>query len=298
MLIAAFDIGGTAIKYGILNNDGEILYNTQIATEADKGGPSVISKVISMAIQLKKEWDIKGISISSAGQVDSTLGIVVHATENIPNYTGLHISKRIQQEVGLPVKVENDVNCTALGEYWKGAAKNKNDFLCITIGTGIGGALFLDGKLYAGSSFSGGEIGHISLYPNGKSCTCGDKGCYEMYASSKALSDKIVRELHKDIDLIDFFDLVKQNDLDCIGIFHNWLDDLTTGLKSLVHTLNPEVIVIGGGISGQGDFLLKAINKSLQSKLMANHARNLQIKLAQNGNNANLLGAAKNFFTD
>ncbi|WP_227935571.1 ROK family protein [Alkalihalobacillus deserti] len=298
MFLACFDIGGTSIKYGIVSVEGEILYDASTPTEAHLGGETIIQKVVSISKELKRKWDINGISISTAGQIDNVNGIVVHATDTIPNYTGLNIVEIVQIQTELPVKVENDVNCTAIGEHWKGSAQGVEDFLCLTIGTGIGGALFLNGKLYTGQSFSAGEVGHITLYPKGQACTCGSAGCYEQYASSQALEKLVSTEFGETLQLIDFFQLLKSGDMKALACYDQWLDDLTTGLKTMIHFLNPRLIVLGGGISAQGDFLLNSIKDSVYPKIMPNHARNLEIKMAMNGNKANLLGAAKIFLME
>lgn len=295
MLIAVFDIGGTSIKYGIVDEEGNILMDGSFPSEAHLGGEAIIKNVIAQSKTLQHDWNLDGIAISSAGQIDNKAGVVVHATDNIPGYTGVRIKQSIQDATGLPVTAENDVNCTALGEYWKGAAMGADDFLCVTIGTGIGGAIFTDGKLYSGSRFSAGEIGHINLYPGGKACTCGDSGCLEKYASSSALQEMIFNRLGYKMELKDFFDRLRTGDDECVTLYNRWIDDLTTGLKSIVHILNPELIVIGGGISAQGDFLLDPIKESLSKKIMPNHAASLDVRIAQHGNQANLLGAAKQF---
>ncbi|WP_078429099.1 ROK family protein [Alkalihalobacterium alkalinitrilicum] len=295
MLIAVFDIGGTSIKYGVANKEGQLLFSSSVPTDAYLGGAAVIQKVVLLSKELMKKWDIHGVSISTAGQIDSDNGIVVYATDNIPNYTGLNIEERIYDQLKLPVKVENDVNCTAIGEHWQGAAQNTDDFLCITLGTGVGGALFLNGRLYTGQGFSAGEIGHMTLYPHGEKCTCGSNGCYEQYASSSALEDLVSKKYGHAISLIDFFVHVKSGETKSIQIYNQWIDDLTTGLKTLIHIINPKLIVIGGGISEQGEFLLNSIKNSVYQKVMPNHARNLEIQLAEYGNKANLLGATKNF---
>src|SRR5699024_8820105 len=295
MLIAVFDIGGTSVKYGIVDEKGTILLDDSVASEAHFGGEAIIQNVIAKSRELQHEWDIEGIAISSAGQIDNKAGAVVHATDNIPGYTGVQIKKTIQDATGLNVSAENDVNCTALGEHWKGVAIGADNFLCITIGTGIGGALFTDGKLYTGSRFSAGEIGHINLYPGGKACTCGDNGCLEQYASSSALQEMIFDRFGVKMELKDFFDRLRTGDEESMALYNQWIDDLTTGLKSMVHILNPELIIIGGGISAQRDFLLNSIKESLSKKIMPNHAATLDIRIAQHANQANLLGAAKHF---
>lgn len=296
MQIGVIDIGGTSIKFGVVNDKGDILQHDAIPTEAERGGKQVMKRVVGICESLMKEFSVRGFSISSAGQIDSVHGKVLYATANIPQFTGTPIAETIRESTGLPVKVENDVNCTALGEYWKGAAASVNHFLCVTIGTGIGGALFLNGELYTGTSFAAGELGHMTLYPNGKRCTCGKRGCYEQYASSAALEKSVFQAFGYALDLRDFFSMVKENDPTCINVFEQWVDDLTTGMASLVHMFNPELIVIGGGISAQGDILLHAIQSSIKSKILPNHRHSLAIKLAEHGNQANLIGAAKHYF--
>lgn len=295
MLLAVFDIGGTSIKYGVVDEKGEILFSSSLHTQAHLGGLQVVRNVIHTAKELRKDWPIDGVSVSTAGQVDD-LGRVVYASDNIPGYTGLHVRELIEKELNLPVQVENDANCAAIGEHWKGAAQGVENFLCITLGTGIGGAIFLNGKVYTGSAYSAGEVGHMNLYPNGKPCSCGMNGCYEQYASSRALQNLVSEMLHEPLSLTEFFQRVHGKDAHCLQVYERWLDDLTIGLKSMIHFLDPQLVVIGGGISEQGDLFLEAIKDALYPKLMINHAENVQIKLAEQGNHAQLLGATRNFF--
>lgn len=298
MQLGVIDIGGTFIKYAAVDEEGTFLFHGSVPTEAAKGGEALVAKVQRLCDELMGKVQLDGISISSAGQIDNVKGRVVFATDNLPGYTGTELAQRISAHTGLPAKAENDVNCTALGEYWKGAAKGTKDFLCVTIGTGIGGALFLNGELYTGAHFSAGEIGHINLYPNGKPCTCGQKGCYEQYASSSALQGLVTARFGEGLDLQKFFERVKAGTRDAVQVFGQWLDDLTTGLQTLVHLFNPELIVIGGGISAQGGFLQQAILSSLENKIMPNHRRSLQVKMAEHDNKSNLLGAAKKFLDE
>ncbi|KZE38668.1 N-acetylmannosamine kinase [Bhargavaea cecembensis] len=295
MMLGVIDIGGTSIKYGVLNGAGELIHHGSAPTEAWLGGEAVVEKVCSISDGIRERFNIEGIAISSAGQIDNRNGSVVFATDNIPGYTGTPVADRVSRHTGLTVTVENDVNCTALGEHWKGAGRGVQNFVCLTIGTGIGGALFLDGRLFTGAAFSAGEIGHISLYPNGKPCTCGNSGCYEQYASASALI-ALIREAYEDKpDLQTFFELVKDGEDRALKIFGRWVDDIATGLQSLVHTFNPECIIIGGGVSEQGEILRSAIEESLRKKVMPNHRESLEVRLAEQGNRANLLGAARHF---
>ncbi|GAA0438748.1 ROK family protein [Lentibacillus halophilus] len=298
MVIAVFDIGGTSIKYGLVDEKGTIMMERSFPTYAHLGGETIVRNVIRTGQDLQDAWPMDGISISTAGQIDNKEGTVVHATDTIPGYTGTRIKDVVQDATGLPVTVENDVNCTALGEYWMGAAQQSKHFLCVTVGTGIGGALFVNGELYTGAHFSAGEIGHMNLYPNGKSCPCGSAGCWERYASSSALSNMIAETYGETMNLIDFFDRLRADDATGWTLFRRWVDDVTTGLMSLVHTLDPELIVIGGGISAQGDFLLEPIRSALMDKVMPNYARHLDVTMAHFYNQANLLGAAKHFLNE
>lgn len=296
MQLTVIDIGGTAIKYGVLNEDGELTFHESTPTEASLGGDVLMGKILHICDHVSSKWDVSGVALSSAGQIDSTHGVVIHATDTIPGYSGMAVTDRITAHTGLPATMENDVNCTALGEHWKGAAIGIDDFLCISIGTGIGGALFMNGQLYTGANFSAGEFGHINLYQDGKACTCGNNGCYERYASSAALTELIVHKFHRTIDLPEFFQMVKQEDSLSVETFREWVNNVATGIQSLIHIFNPKLVVIGGGITAQGDFLLEAIQRAVNNKIMPNHRSNLEMKLAKNDNQANLLGAAKHFW--
>ena len=297
MQLGVIDIGGTFIKYAVTDEEGTFLFHDSVPTDADSGANSLVAKILGLCDRIMNEFEVGGIAISSAGQIDSRQGVVVFATDNLPGYTGTRLAELVSDHTGLPVTVENDVNCTALGESWKGAARGIDNFLCVTIGTGIGGALFLNGQLYTGAGFSAGEIGHLVLHPHGRECTCGSRGCYEQYASSLALHQLAVEAFGDEMTVKALFERVKSGDRKAIGIFELWVDNLTTGLQSLVHLFNPELIVVGGGISAQGEFLRQAIDRSLEQKIMPNHRKWLQIKMAEHDNKSNLLGAAKSFLT-
>lgn len=294
MYIGAIDIGGTSIKTAISNEYGELKNPKAYPTEADKGGSHLMEKILMICEEMQAQGKLDGIAISSAGQVDAEKGTIIYATDTIPGYSGMNVCEQVSTKFNVPAAMDNDVNCTALGEQWIGAAQDVNDFLTVSLGTGIGGALFINGSLYRGTTFSGGEIGHMILHPGGKPCTCMQAGCYERYASSAALSAAVQQQLG-DLELPAFFERIRSGNAEAIGIFERWIDDLTTGLASLVLILNPSVVVIGGGISAQGELLREAIQTSLETKLMPNHKKELTVVLAEKGNDANLLGAVRHF---
>ena len=291
MIAGAFDIGGTSIKYGVLNEQGDMLYKSKTDTRASEGGMAVIGQVIEIAKRLQTDYTLNGLAVSTAGQIDKQEGSVIHATESLPGYTGLNIKKELEIALDLPVMIDNDVNCAALGEYWRGAAKEVSHFLCMTLGTGIGGAIVMNGQVYPGAGYSAGEFGHMTLYPDGKPCLCGDSGCYEQYASSSALEHRAADYFKTSISLPLLFNQAKQGDRASELLIDKWIDDVALGIKSLVHIFNPPLIVIGGGISEQGDYLLKKLQKNVNARIMPSFQHSLELKMAQNGNDANLQGA-------
>lgn len=284
LTVAALDIGGTSIKAGIVR-DGTLVWSEEFPTDAKKGGEAVMQKSEEL---LSSMGEFDRIGISTAGQVDSLNGHMRFANDNIPGYTGMQVRKRMEDRFGVPVAVENDVNSAALGEAHFGAGRGQKDFLCLTYGTGIGGGIIISGKLYTGSSFSAGEVGHIITHPNGLPCTCGGRGCYECYGSVTALVREAVkldpslnsgraifREIHRpEVQLV----------------VDRWADEIVWGLISLTHTFNPSMIILGGGIMQQ-ESLVELLRSKLNDRLMPSY-RHVQLKAAELGNTAGMLGAA------
>lgn len=294
MVLAVFDIGGTKIKYGIGFSNGELAFDLTTPTEAYEGGVSIVRKIEVLTRTLQKKWNVDGIAISTAGTVNPEAGTIIYATDTIPGYTGMDVKGMLESQLALPVELENDVHCSALGELWKGAASPEDQLLFLTLGTGIGGSLVADGRIQRGASGLAGGVGHLNLYPNGKACSCRQSGCFEQYASTKSLDDKI-----KGMDIMsslpEFMELVKKEDRLSLSIFEEWLADLALGIQSLIYIWNPRVVVIGGGISAQGEWLEQVIESKIFENLLIPYRKNLQIKVAQNGNRSNMLGAIRNF---
>ncbi|NEZ47462.1 ROK family protein [Clostridium niameyense] len=305
MVYIALDIGGTEIKYGLVNEDGFINSFYSKSTFASKGASYLLENIKSIIEELiveskKNNRKIKAIGISTAGQVNSDTGEIIFATEAIPGWTGVKLKSIIEEEFNYPCTVENDVNCAALGEMWQGAAKREKNFLCLTLGTGIGGAIIIDGKVFTGNSYSAGEFGHITLYPNGEQCNCGQRGCFERYASTSALVNRAKKILIKDnynnidIDNINgkfIFEKAQNGEKIYLDIIDKWTYDIALGLKTLVHIFNPSLILIGGGVSAQKEFLTDRISNHLSKMIMPSFNKNLKIKTAECGNKAGILGA-------
>lgn len=285
MKILAFDIGGTEIKYALCDENFSLSESKSVPTNAHEGGKRIIERIV----EIIRTFDgIDRIGISTAGQVNSIKGEIIFATDSIPGYTGTKIKETIEAETGIPTAVENDVNSAAIGEAVFGAAKGYSDFICLTYGTGIGGAIFFNGKPFTGSSFSAGEFGHMITHADGNSCTCGGCGCYEAYASASTLVKSVSEFLGRPVNGREIFENFGNPEIR--KLIDEWIDEIVIGLKSLVYIFNPTLIVAGGGIMEQA-YITDEINAKLQKALM-NSFRNVRVVKAQMGNDANKLGAA------
>lgn len=287
MRILTFDIGGTNIKYGLCNEKFELSDLHTIPTEASKGGQYIIEKVIDI---IETYTDIDRVAISTAGQVDSENGIVVYATGNIPYYTGMMVKKTIENKTGITTYVENDVNAAALGEAKFGAGVGKSDFICLTCGTGIGGAIYLNNSLYKGSASSAAEFGHMITHAGGIECTCGGKGCYERYASTRALIEAVNAVSDEPLNAFTIFEKKNMNNPKIRAVVDNWIDEMIIGLINLVYIFNPPLVILGGGIMNE-DYVIDLIDRKIYKQLMENFA-NVNIVRSKLGNTAGMMGVA------
>lgn len=279
-----FDIGGTAIKGGIWT-DGALSNTFERPTDARLGGPHIMDTVSSI---IKEHPGCDAVGISTAGQVNSEEGFIIYANSNIPQYTGVRIRARLEEDFHIPVMVENDVNCAAIGEAVYGTGKGFPDFLCLTYGTGVGGALIQDGRLYHGSSFSAGEFGGIVTHAEeNKAGGALFDGCYERYASATAL----VRAAAAYDPALDSGRAVfKRLEEDGVrSVVDGWIDEILYGLITVIHIFNPPLVVLGGGVMSQ-PYVVGQIQKKLSTRIMPSFSH-VQIAPAALGNHAGLLGA-------
>ena len=284
MKILVFDIGGTAIKYGICQ-DGQLEETNECPTEAFKGGPHILNTICCLADQY---LPFDAIGISTAGQVNPEEGSIIYANSNIPDYAGTQFRKILQKRFHVPVAVENDVNSAALGEAVFGAGKGRKSFLCLTYGTGVGGAIIESGQVYHGSSFSAGEFGAVITHAEEKlSGTDPFDGCYERYASATALVN-MVSEIDPSLtNGRQIFANLERPEIK--AVVNKWIDEIVLGLTTLIHIFNPSCIVLGGGIMVQ-PYILEQINTRIPQMVMASFSH-VQIYSAKLGNSAGLLGA-------
>lgn len=290
MKIVGIDIGGTMIKYGLITLTGEILESGEVSTEADKGVENLFNKLVTIIESYSKE-ELLGIAVSGTGQIDGSIGKVVGGNDIIPGWIGTNLVERLENRFDIPAVLENDVNCAALGEKWLGAGREEKDFICITIGTGIGGGIVLNNNIFRGDTCVAGEFGHIQIVKDGIQCLCGKKGCYERYASATALMRMAKEVTGEDLGGKEIFDREKSGDPLMKKVVSEWVDYFTDGLSTIAYIFNPPLVVIGGGVTKQGDYLLSKFNESLSTKLGVNFRKDLKIKFAELGNNAGMLGA-------
>ena len=303
------DVGGTNIKIALVGINGEISYSNSIPTRAEMGYEYTISAMkqaihdLIETTQTDKN-DIEGIGFGFPGQIDYKNGIVRNAP-NIPGWVEVPIAETMEKEFGIPTRVDNDGRCAALGELNFGAGKGCENLICITVGTGIGSGLIVNGKLVRGASNAAGEIGHIKLeLEGGPLCGCGDYGCLEAFASGPAIvamaeeyikggkSTKYRELSNGEITPYIVSEAAKQGDAVAKRIFTILGEYIGTGLASVVNLLNPEKIIIGGGVADAGEILLNPIKETIVKRAMSISGSTVQVVPAQLGNTAGVIGAS------
>lgn len=284
MTVAVVDIGSTVIKYGMVDGLSNKLFVCKEApTNASEGAVSVLNRVAD----LLKPYEFKKIGLCSGGQIKD--GKVIYATENLPGYTGMEVAEFFNKKFRVPVAVENDVNAAAIGELAFGAARGIKNFICITIGTGIGGAIVIDDKVYSGNHGGAGEFGHFTTHKGGLPCSCGQKGCFEAYASTTALTKKAATVYGSSLNGREIFEQIEKGNTELKKVLGAWTREIAVGLSGLIHILNPEAVILGGGIMEREDVLNK-IKKATNKYLMSSYKKDIKILSAKLGNNAGLMG--------
>ncbi|MBR2341786.1 MAG: ROK family protein [Clostridia bacterium] len=301
------DLGGTFIKGGIADAEGNILVNDKVPTESEKGAKGVALNIANLAKDLLKSCslsnsDVVGIGIGVPGMIDSKKGEVVYS--NNLGWEHFFVSEEVEKLTGLPVKIANDANVAAIGETKFGCGKEYENTVLITLGTGVGGGIVIDGKLFEGNCSAGAELGHSVIVAGGELCTCGRKGCLEAYASATALIRDTKRAMQADkkskmweVGALEnvtgktAFDYA-DNDLSAKSVVDNYIEKLGVGITNIANEFRPQAIILGGGVCAQGDSLVKPLQAILDKEIFAGK-KGPQVKLliANLGNSAGLLGA-------
>lgn len=299
------DIGGTTVKLGLFNKDAELLDKWEIPTVKVNGGEQILPDVAKSILKKMEEKgiaksDIIGIGVGAPGAVDEE-GTMVGGAVNL-GWGVLNIPQILREYLDVPVKAANDANVAALGEMWQGGGKGHRNMVAVTLGTGVGGGIIVEGKILTGATGAGGEIGHIHMEDNETElCGCKKKGCLEQYASATGIVRLAKRRLAEDdkpsclregeISAKTVFDGVKAGDEVAIEIAERFGNYLGKGLAMVACTVNPEVFVIGGGVSKAGEILLSFIKPSFE-KYVFSPCKKVEFALAKLGNDAGIYGAA------
>lgn len=284
----SIDIGGTTIKYGVINSEGQIVEKEQMPTEAWRGGPEILNKVIGIVETYKKIYTVSGICISTAGMVDVEKGEIFYAAPLIPNYAGTKFKQVLEEKFQIPCEVENDVNCAGLAESVSGVAKQSKVTLCLTVGTGIGGCIIIQGKIFRGYSNSACEVGYMNM---------GDSD-FQTLGAASILTKKVAerkKEPQERWNGYRIFEHAKKGDAVCCQAIDEMVDILGKGIANICYVLNPEIIVLGGGIMAQQEFLKEKIEQSVKRYLVPSIAENTKIAFAKHKNDAGMLGAFYHF---
>ncbi|MEM2924181.1 MAG: ROK family protein [Methanocellales archaeon] len=299
-LIASMDCGGTYIKAALVDCDGNIMSKRKCSTEAKKGMRAVVKNLASTARVFMGEYEIVGVALGMAGAIDYKNGILLQSP-NFADSENFPLKAELERELALPVFLENDANAYAMGEKWVGAGRGFSSLLCLTIGTGVGGGIILNNELWRGMDGTAGELGHVTIYPRGLRCKCGNRGCLEAYISAAGITrmarkamvkrDTILKE-KKDVNPRVVYEAASQGDKAALEIWREVGRILGIGLASFVNIFNVEAIIIGGGISSAFDFFIESAKLEMRKRAFRIPAKRIKLLKAELGDDAGILGAA------
>ncbi|MBR6737835.1 MAG: ROK family protein [Clostridia bacterium] len=311
MYYIGIDIGGMSIKIGVVSTTGEIINQTALVTE-DIPAKALIEKVGVKINELLAQTGVSmgsvhGVGVGCPGAIDGKRGVVIYSS-NLPRFQGFELKKHLEEVTGKPVRIANDADAATLGEVIFGSAKNYSSAIMLTIGTGIGGGIVIDKKLYEGSRGTAAELGHIVMRPHGLKCGCGRRGCFEKYASASALIRLTKQEMQKspnslmwkevggNIDSVNgktSFVCAKLGDKPAIKVVNRFISYLGEGVLDYLNIFRPEVVVLGGGISKEGAYLTDRVKKYLEKYSYGYVGTpRAEIITATLGNDAGIVGAA------
>ena len=310
MLNIGIDLGGTNIVAAVVDENYAILGKSKTPTATPRSAEEIFDDIAKVCKEAMADAnvtiaDIASIGMGTPGTVNGE-GVIEFA--NNLGFDNVPAKQMLIDRLGeLPVFIENDANCAALGEAYAGCGNGSKNFVAVTLGTGVGSGIIVDGKIVSGVNFAGGECGHMVIVVDGEPCTCGRKGCWEAYASATALirQTKAAMEADPDSVMHEFaaeegkvsgrtaFDAMRKGDISGINVVNNYIKYVACGLINLVNALQPEIICVGGGICNEGETLMKPLRRYVQAERYSIHSK-LQTKImkAQLGNDAGVIGAA------
>ena len=305
------DLGGTNIVAAVVDENYTILTKASTKTNRPRPAEAIAADMAAMAIKAVKDAeltmdDIEWVGVGTPGIANSSTGVIEYS--NNLGFENTPMADLIRQHIDKPVYVENDANAAAYGEYVAGAAKGARNAVCITLGTGVGGGIIVDGKIYAGSNFGGAEIGHTVISIDGPQCSCGRKGCFEAYSSATGLirmtkekmevcPDSVMHAITAErggkVSARTSFDAMRQGDAAAKEVVDFYIKALACGITNTINIFQPDVLCIGGGVCNEGDALLLPMKELVEKEVYTrNSPKNTEIVIAKLGNDAGLIGAA------
>lgn len=312
MYYLGIDLGGMSIKAGLCDEEGNILVQESCPTVRDEDGDRITNDMAALCLRVLEKGgvrpeDLEYAGIASPGTNDSERGVIVYAC-TLP-FLHYPIAEKLSALTGIKkIYIDNDANAAAKGEATFGAAKGYKDSVFLTIGTGVGGGIIVDGKILSGFNFAGAELGHTVIIHNGKDCTCGRKGCLECYASATALMEQTREKMEQrkdslmwklcdgkieNVDGRTAFDAMRAGDEAAKEVVDTYIGYLACGVTNFINVFQPEVFSIGGGISNEKEYLLEPLKKIVEvEQYSRNSDKKTQIKIAELGNRAGIIGAA------
>ena len=310
--VVGIDLGGTQIKIGLIDDQGKVIFFKNYLTRVELGKEKVLRRIIRFINNFRKTCKQIGanprlIGLGSAGIIDREEGIV-RTSPNFPDWKEVPLARFISEEIGLPTFLDNDANVVTFGEKWVGAGKDLDHFLCLTLGTGVGSGLILNGRPWYGSQGSGPEFGHMTIQPNGERCGCGNRGCLETLASATYLVKKAQKGLDRKIptklsEIVSsskrplsaklLYEAAKKGDPFCISLFAELGQYLGIALANIVYMLGIEGVVLGGGVSKASTIFLPYLEKEFKKRLTLFPADKVSIRISFLGEKSGILGAAK-----
>ncbi|MBD2570977.1 ROK family protein [Anabaena lutea] len=291
--VIGIDLGGTAIKLGRFTADGTCLQSLTVATPQPATPTAVMMQMVDAIAtltegiaQIDPDNQTIAIGVGTPGPADAT-GRIAKVAINLSGWHDVPLADWLEAKTGKPTILANDANCAGLGEAWLGAGRHFQNLILLTLGTGVGGAIILDGKLFVGHQGAAGELGLITLNPHGSMCNSGNQGSLEQYASVTAIRRRTGKEP------AELGALAQAGDAEALSFWQEYGRDLGIGLTSLIYVLTPQAIIIGGGISASFDFFLPAVQAEIEKRVLPTSRLGLQILPAELGNSAGMAGAAK-----
>lgn len=303
------DLGGTSVKYALIDNEGSFHFHGRLPSRADVSSEAIIAQLRKAAGEAKSvasvhRLKVEGIGIGTPGIVDGAGRIVLGGAENLAGWEDIPLARLMEEFAGVPVRLGNDANLMGLGEMMFGAGRGFTDIVFITVGTGIGGAVLIGGKLFSGFGNRGTELGHVPLIADGEKCACGSTGCLEHYASASALVRRFRHRAEKagwsftsqEVNGELIVGLYEENDPLAIACMDEHCDFLGHGIGGFINIFSPQLVIVGGGLPESGEFYIRKVSESAFRYAMPGCAVNTRVVAAALGNRAGCMGAASLFF--